>query len=117
LGMGHSLAAAAPYFQAWPGAVIALADMPWVSSTTLQAIAQALTPDSLVVPHYQGQRGNPVGIGSRYFRELMSLHGDTGARALFQRHADKVIKLEVPDPTILQDLDTPPSGQEKEKKI
>lgn len=108
LGMGHSLAAAVPYFQAWPGAIIALGDMPWVSTATLQALAQALKPDSLVVPHYQGQRGNPVGIGSDYFQELALLQGDTGARTLFQRHASKVIKLELPDPGILQDLDTPP---------
>src|SRR5688572_28597768 len=43
LGMGRSLAAAVPYFQAWSGAVIALADMPWVSRDTVQAIKQKLT--------------------------------------------------------------------------
>jgi molybdenum cofactor cytidylyltransferase len=109
LGMGHSLAAAAPYFQAWSGAVIALADMPWVAEQTLQSISQILTADTLVVPHYQGQRGNPVGIGADYFPELARLQGDTGARALFQRHASKLVKLEVPDPGILQDMDTPPT--------
>jgi molybdenum cofactor cytidylyltransferase len=108
-GMGHSLAAAVPHIRTWSAAVIALADMPWVSVNTLQAIIQAVATDNLVIPHYRGQRGNPVGIGANYFHELIQLQGDTGARVLFQHHSDKVIKLEVKDPGILQDMDTPPA--------
>lgn len=109
-GMGRSLAAAVPSMQNWDGAVIALADMPWIAPGTIQHIIETLTPASLVVPHHQGQRGNPVGIGANYFPELSQLQGDTGARTLFQRHADKVIKLDVPDPGVLQDMDTPPAS-------
>lgn len=107
-GMGRSLAAAVPHLRTWQGAVIALADMPWVAKTTLQAIKDTLQRDTMIIPHFQGQRGNPVGLGANYFPELAQLTGDTGARTLFQRHPDKIIKLEVPDPGILQDMDTPP---------
>lgn len=108
-GMGLSLAAAVPEFQGWSGAVIALADMPWIANATLHSIIQTLTSDALVIPHHQGQRGNPVGIGANYFPELAQLQGDTGARTLFQRYVNKVVNLEVPDPGILQDMDTPPA--------
>jgi molybdenum cofactor cytidylyltransferase len=106
LGMGHSLAAAMPYTQAWSGAVIVLADMPYVHADTYTSIQQHLGPDRLVVPHYRGQRGNPVGIGRDYFAALAQLRGDQGARVLFQLHAAALLRLEVDDPGILRDIDT-----------
>jgi len=108
LGLGHSLAAALPTAAAWSGAVVALADMAWVQPTSLRAVQQAVQPDTLVVPCHKGQRGNPVGIGSAYFDRLKTPHGDNGARTLFGEFRDKVIRLELDDPGILQDLDTPP---------
>ncbi|MGV3593063.1 MAG: nucleotidyltransferase family protein [Gammaproteobacteria bacterium] len=106
-GMGHSLAAAMACTATWSGAVIALADMPFVRPETCSAIAARLSADTLVVPYYHGQRGNPVGIGSRFFAELAALQGDRGARALFERHASALVTMEVDDPGILRDVDTP----------
>jgi molybdenum cofactor cytidylyltransferase len=107
-GMGHSLAAAIQRASDWTGAVIALADMPSIQPATYAAVKDATAAaDSLVVPHYRGERGNPVGIGRAYFAELARLEGDQGARALLQQHAAAVIKLEVDDPGILRDIDTP----------
>ncbi|MES2605649.1 MAG: nucleotidyltransferase family protein [Pseudomonadota bacterium] len=108
LGMGHSLAAAMQATQQWNGAVIALADMPWLKTHTLTAIRHALKPDNLVVPFYEGQRGNPVAIGSDYFGRLAALQGDSGARQLMQEFSDRIIQLNVDDAGILQDLDTRP---------
>lgn len=108
LGMGHSLAAAMRPAADWQGAVIALADMPWVQPKSIAAIRDALQSDVLVVPYYQGQRGNPVGIGSRYFAQLAGLQGDSGARQLMQEFSDRMVKLELDDPGLVRDLDTPP---------
>lgn len=109
LGMGHSLAAALPAVAGWPGAVIALADMAWVLPESFRAVQAALKPDTLVVPFYHGERGNPVGIGSDYFGRLANPQGDSGARQLFGEFSGKVIRLELDDPGILQDLDIQPS--------
>ncbi|HEY0962700.1 MAG TPA: nucleotidyltransferase family protein [Pseudomonadales bacterium] len=106
-GMGNSLAAAMACTADWNGAVVALADMPFVRPVTCATIAARLTADTLVVPFHRGQRGNPVGIGSRYFSELATLRGDRGARELFERHAAALVKLDVDDPGILRDIDTP----------
>jgi len=35
------------------------------------------------------------------------LHGDSGAKAVLQAHPDKVHRLQVDDPGIVQDVDTP----------
>lgn len=106
-GMGHSLAAAMAHVADWEAAVIALADMPFVQTSTYQAVRVPLTPDILVVPYYREQRGNPVGIGRRYFKELERLQGDQGARLLLQQHAAAVLRVDVEDPGILRDVDTP----------
>jgi len=108
LGMGHSLAAAMPATAAWQGAVIALADMPWVMPATVCRIRDAITPDILVVPTYQAQRGNPVGIGSDYFERLASLQGDSGARQLMQEFTGKTLTMAIDDPGLIRDLDTKP---------
>jgi molybdenum cofactor cytidylyltransferase len=108
LGMGHSLAAAMRLTKGWQGAVVALADMPWIKADTYSAIRDALREDRLIVPFYRGQRGNPVAIGSDYFPRVATLQGDSGARQLMQKFSERIIPLEVDDEGILQDLDTPP---------
>jgi len=111
-GMGHSLAAgvqAEPNADGW---VVALGDMPRVRPDTIRAVAEKLATEasitgaSIVVATYRGERGHPVGFGARFREELLSLSGDTGARALLKQHADQVAHLDLDDPGVLQDVDT-----------
>jgi molybdenum cofactor cytidylyltransferase len=107
-GMGSSLAcgiAASVEADAW---VIALADMPWIQPRTIKAVVEALENDaSLAVPRYQGQRGHPVGFNQRFRAELLKLHGDQGARSVLERNQKHIHYIEVNDPGILLDVDTP----------
>lgn len=107
-GMGFSLQAGLAAVPAdCPGVVVALADMPNIAESTWRAVATALASERLVVPRYQGQRGNPVGIGRNFFPQLAHPEGDSGARALLQRHPAAVHWLDLDDPGILLDLDHP----------
>lgn len=106
-GMGHSLAAAIARAGDWDGAVVALADMPFIETATYRAVGMRLTPTNLVVPYYRAARGNPVGIGRRFFADLAHPQGDQGARQLLQQHAAAVLRVDVEDPGILRDIDTP----------
>jgi molybdenum cofactor cytidylyltransferase len=114
-GMGHSLAAAMALTGDWDGAVVALADMPFVQTATYEAVRALLSTDNLVVPYYRDQRGNPVGIGKRFFPELARLQGDQGARLLLQQHATAVVRVDVEDEGILRDIDTPAALQVPER--
>ena len=88
------------------GWIVALGDMPWVQSSTVSALREALEQGAdIVVPCYQGSRGNPVGFSRRYWNELMALRGDEGARSLLQRHALSITWVDVEDKGILQDVD------------
>jgi molybdenum cofactor cytidylyltransferase len=106
-GMGFSLAEGLATATDWDGAVVALADMPWIRQDTWLTIRNAVEPGNLVVPVYQGSRGNPAGIGRQFFSRLMQAGGDYGARELFRAEAGKLLKLEVDDPGILRDIDIP----------
>lgn len=99
------VAAVAP---SYAGALVMLADMPLIAPRHLLLLTKAFVErESIAVPYYRGQRGNPALWGRDYFSELMTLSGDVGARALLERHSDRVIRVEVPDDAVLIDFDTP----------
>lgn len=105
-GMGASLAAAIAASDDAESWIVALADMPRIAAETIEAVARALDGGaSIVAPYFEGQRGHPVGFGPEHRDALLALDGDTGARALFASHA--VMRLDVDDPGVLSDVDTP----------
>lgn len=104
-GMGATLAAGVRATAESEGWIVALADMPWIASTTIEALARRLDGGaSIVAPVYRGRRGHPVGFGAKYCEALSSLDGDVGARALLT--SDEVVSIEVDDAGILADVDT-----------
>ena len=106
-GMGHSLASGVAATADAPGWVIALADMPGVRPATITAVAQAIADGArIALPVHNGERGHPVGFSAACRDELLALSGDSGARALLQRYAAEVVRLQVDDPGVLQDIDT-----------
>ncbi|MDR6490491.1 molybdenum cofactor cytidylyltransferase [Paraburkholderia terricola] len=105
-GMGASLAAGIEASDDAEGWIVALADMPRIAVTTIEALARALDGGaSLVAPFYEGQRGHPVGFGIAHRDALLKLDGDAGARSLLM--SQHVTRLDVDDPGILRDVDTP----------
>jgi molybdenum cofactor cytidylyltransferase len=86
--------------------LVALGDMPNVAPATLQALADALGQGAgIVAPVMAGRRGNPVGFGRAHLDALLALRGEQGARKLLQ--ALPVTEVEVDDPGIFRDIDTP----------
>lgn len=90
------------------GFVIALADMPFIQTETILAVANKVANGaSIVIPTYQNQRGHPVGFSAKFRNELQNLQGDEGARAIIKRFSNEVKLLATPDAGILIDIDTP----------
>jgi len=107
LGMGATLADGAAGLGEWAGVLVALADMAWIAPDTYRLMAEGIKHDSICAPYYKGQRGHPVGFGSGFYPELTGLAGDRGARALLDRFKPQVKRVEVSDPGVLRDADTP----------
>ena len=107
-GMGRSLACGAMAMSQAGGFVVALADMPWISPSTIRAVADALARGAAIVaPRYRGARGHPVGFGRRHFPALCALDDDAGARSIVAAHSDELTLLDVDDAGIVRDVDTP----------
>lgn len=107
-GMGASLSAAVAATGDVAGWVIALADMPYIRPETILKIASSLAAGAdIAAPAYRGERGHPVGLSARFRAQIEDLHGDEGARSLLKENAGLVKLIEVNDPGVCRDIDTP----------
>ena len=107
-GMGASLACGVKAAAEAAGWLIALADMPFLCSATVSAVAQALRAGALIAaPVWNGRRGHPVGFGRQCYPALAALQGDTGARELLAAHPDRITWVPCDDPGIVRDIDLP----------
>lgn len=105
-GMGATLAAAVRARSEADGWIVALGDMPWIASETIEAVARPLDEGAaLVAPFYRGMRGHPVGFGIAHREALAALDGDAGARGIFALHAPLSVNVE--DANVLRDVDLP----------
>ncbi|MFA6264693.1 MAG: molybdopterin-binding/glycosyltransferase family 2 protein [Pseudolabrys sp.] len=94
------------------GAIVCLGDMPQVDSGLIDKLLSAFDPERgalVVVPSIDGKRGNPVVWSRRFFKELMSISGDVGARYLIGQYAEAVVEVPLKGEAALTDVDTPES--------
>lgn len=106
-GMGFSLADAMVHADAWDACLVGLADKPFVTADTVQTVRKLLLAHDLVVPTHGGLPGHPVGFRNCHFARLAALEGDAGARSLIRSLREQVHFVELDDPGILTDIDTP----------
>jgi molybdenum cofactor cytidylyltransferase len=92
------------------GAVICLGDMPLIDTQLIDRLIDTFAPDRghlIAVPVSEGRRGNPVLWSRRFFKELMTLDGDVGARHLIAKHTEAVAEVPVDGDSAFLDIDTP----------
>lgn len=88
--------------------VFMLGDQPLVEPAVIDALVQVYRETSapVVQPRYRQGRGNPVLISHELFPELGELTGDTGARPLIARHAERIQFAELSHVDRPGDIDT-----------
>ena len=91
------------------GALVHLGDHPIVRVETIQAIVDFYdeTDKPIVIARHNGQRGHPVIFDRELFAELQSCPEEEGARHVVNADASRVAYVDLPDPGINLDLDTP----------
>jgi molybdenum cofactor cytidylyltransferase len=91
------------------GAIVLLADMPQITAADIDRLIAAFDPaaPAVLVPEFEGRRGNPVLWPRRQFAEMAGISGDKGARGLLQQYAAEVRTVPLPGPAILIDVDSP----------
>ncbi len=82
--------------------LILLCDQPFITAGHLRDLIATDAP--IVATHYSGIDGVPAVFAPEFITELLSLRGDRGARAVIERHRDKVRG--VPFESAAVDIDT-----------
>lgn len=93
------------------GAIILMADQPQIPVELIHSLmAQHYsTRAQIIAPVTQGHRSSPVLMDRKMFDDLKMISGDTGGRAIFNRHS--VLDLQWDNPDDLFDIDTPDDYQ------
>jgi molybdenum cofactor cytidylyltransferase len=107
-GLGSSIRCAVNRLPAsCNGVLLHLADQAAVSAEDLKRLAGTWRrqPLYIVAALYSGLTGVPAIFPRSLFPQLAQLRGDSGARALLRRSADRIVR--VPMPSAALDIDTP----------
>jgi molybdenum cofactor cytidylyltransferase len=89
--------------------LVHLADHPLVKPSTFESVVAEFVRGrgAIVIARCDGKRGHPVIFASSVFRELLEAPEDQGARAVVIRDPARVVYVDVDDPGVSLDLDTP----------
>ena len=99
------------------GYMICLSDMPFIQSdeyaTLITAFDEAFhqDPSAIIVPSYEGQRGNPVVISASFKEAILANQGAVGCRSIVKQHPDHVTWYGMPADHVTRDIDTPTAYQ------
>lgn len=91
------------------GALIHLTDHPMVRAETFAAVIDGYRRIGrpIAIARYRGRRGHPVLFSRELFGELAAAPEDQGARVVVDASPARVSYVDVDDPGVLTDLDTP----------
>jgi molybdenum cofactor cytidylyltransferase len=89
------------------GAGIFLVDHPLIDEATIRLLSASLRSGHIVLPSHEDRRGHPVFFAAELFPEILALGPDEGLNKLVRRDPERLITVPVPNPGVLQDIDTP----------
>jgi molybdenum cofactor cytidylyltransferase len=82
------------------------ADLPSIRRSTIAVVAASAVA-MITIPRCGGRNGHPVRISRGIMAELLALPEDAQARDVLHRHREDTLFIEIHDPGILHDVDTP----------
>lgn len=89
--------------------LLALVDQPHLGVEPAQLVLAAFTRTrkGLVIPTYQGKRGHPIVLASRYRQEVLALGPQQGLNLVTRGHPGDTLEVPMDCDAILRDIDYP----------
>ncbi len=88
--------------------VVCPGDLPGIRSETVAGVISEVEQGALLaVPIFEGRRGHPLALSTALAEPIMALDLELGLRQLVAERAGDLVELEVDDPGVIHDLDTP----------
>jgi molybdenum cofactor cytidylyltransferase len=90
-------------------AAVMLGDQPLIPITVINSVIEAFerTEKGMALPVYEQKRGHPLIIDRKYQNAVDELNPEVGLRELLRKYPFDIEEVEVSDPNILKDIDTP----------
>ena len=94
------------------GLLICLADMPLINTSDINQLIHAYVQNRIkekrliVVPVFQGQRGNPVLFSSEFRNDILEHKKGSGCRGVIMNYPEYVKGIEMDNDNMLLDVDT-----------
>ena len=84
-------------------------DHPFITRKALLSLVEksSSNPEHVIVPRYQNKGGHPAAIPNGLFPKLSDAHLSGGLNRWLKNHANQITYLDVADPAIIQDIDSP----------
>lgn len=100
-------------------AVVSPADIPDVQADTIRALIECWREGepTIVVPSYEFQRGHPILLGRTEFAGILGLQPGDTLRRYLRENESRLTYVEVQDPGILRDVDTPQDYRRQQRGI
>ena len=99
--------------QSCAAALIVLRDQPGITRELISQLAEAHSqnPGGIIAPEFNGKRGHPLLVASRFFNEILHEHDGVGLHDLLNSHPEAVHRIPVTTTGVLEDMDTPEDYQ------
>jgi molybdenum cofactor cytidylyltransferase len=92
------------------GVMVCLSDQPLLETDDIETLIRAFREDcprSVLVPTYQGRRGNPIVLSHRHRESILSGNRSLGCKRLIEKNPDLVWAFPMANDHCVVDLDTP----------
>jgi CTP:molybdopterin cytidylyltransferase MocA len=96
------------------GFVLSLGDQPTVRPDTISHLIAAWRKGAatIAIPAYHGKRGHPIVMSADCIDAILKLTAGQTLKTVVERYKDRTIELEVDDPGVVTDVDTPDDYQQ-----
>ena len=94
------------------GLLICLGDMPFINTSEISKLIHAYVQNRIkekkliVVPVFQGKRGNPVLFSSEFRNDILEYKKEFGCKEVIMNNSEYVKEIEMDDENMLLDVDT-----------
>lgn len=101
------------------GVMVFLIDHPNIHRGLVNQLIETFTKNDspIVIPSFEHRRGHPMIFGGELFNELLVAPLDQGAVSVVRKREQDILHLDVDEPGVLIDIDTPEAYEEHVVKL
>jgi len=101
------------------GVMVCLCDQPLLTAQDIDFLIDAYVQrgGSIIVPTYQGQRGNPIVLAYAHRAEILGGGRNLGCKRLIERNPELVTTVEMDNDHVVFDLDTPEDYAQLQQRL